>query len=149
MGRKITGKNNESNEISKEQRLYKSPESQVNYRSCEISESIAGSLSWNLKAVEKRGETIASTDENFRDFGWFLKWDEDFLWKRFFMKTWTKSASDSTRCRAWTAEVRELKVRMLRERERDRAVEAVDIHEMQEVPLENSEFRSRTTASTK
>lgn len=28
-------------------------------------------------------ERITSADENFRDFGWFLKWDEDFLWKRF------------------------------------------------------------------
>lgn len=32
---------------------------------------------------EEAEGTIASTDENFRDFGWFLKWDEDFLWKRF------------------------------------------------------------------
>lgn len=60
MRRKITGKNNESNEMSKERRLHKSPESQVSYRSCEISESIAGSLSWNLKAVRRSEEKRSS-----------------------------------------------------------------------------------------
>jgi len=42
-----------------------------------------------------------------------LKWDEDFLWKRFHENPNEVSASDSPRYRAWTAEVRELKARML------------------------------------
>jgi len=62
-----------------------------------------------------------------------------------FMETRTKPASDSPRRRAWTAEVCELKARMLpegeieREREREREKEVVDIRD--------TKFLSRTRVS--
>jgi len=77
---------------------------------------------------------IASTDENFRDFGWFLKWDEDFLWKRFHENPNEVSASDSPRYRAWTAEVRIESSYAVRKREREKS----------RWDLRDSKFLSRT-----
>lgn len=117
-------KNNKSNEILQATVFHKSSESQANYGSREISESIAGSLSWNLKAAG-RGR------EDDRLYGWKFPglWMVLEMGWGFSMKKISRKPERSLHLTvhvAWTAEVCELKARMLWKRKRER--EVVDIH---------------------
>lgn len=96
------------------QRLHKS--SPASHGSREISESIAGSLSWNLNARRQRRKRRRRRRRWRRrrrsPLRMKISGTLDGSWNgmrifhgKDFMKTWTKSASDSPCRRAWTAEV--------------------------------------------